>query len=302
MLDAIGIGALNYDRLYKVKKIAGKDEEEHVLSQIGCPGGSAANTIFGLGKLGLRVGYLGAVGKDPEGEEILEDFRNVGVDISRINMEENERTGQVLGFIDEEGERALYVSPGANSSLALGDADMKFVNNTRLVHLTSFVDREQLEMQKRAVSSLRKEVLVSFSPGSLYSRVGMEELRPILEKSYVLFLNRRELEKLAGSSRPLQKLLEAGCCIVVLTLGRNGCMVATETDRIEVMASSVEVIDTTGAGDAFAAGFLYGILTEQSLRTCAELGNLLASFCIGSMGAREGLPDRERLESFLPPK
>ncbi len=126
MVDVIGFGALNFDRLFKVDKLAEGDSEVNIIDQTGAPGGSAANTIYGLGKLGISCGFLGAIGKDYEGERLLEDFRQVGVDTSKIAVFEEERTGIVIGFVDKEGERALYISPGANMGITDEMMDLEY--------------------------------------------------------------------------------------------------------------------------------------------------------------------------------
>ena len=129
-MNFIGFGALNLDRLYKVERIAKGDEEIAIEETVEQPGGSAANTIYALGKLNLKTGYIGAVGIDAEGEKVLASFKEVGVDISKIRLKENARTGTVIGLVDSSGERALYISPGANNLLSFEDLDMEYLKNS----------------------------------------------------------------------------------------------------------------------------------------------------------------------------
>ncbi|MEM2816579.1 MAG: carbohydrate kinase family protein, partial [Candidatus Bathyarchaeia archaeon] len=105
----VGFGALNVDKLYRVNRIAGPEEESFISGYEETCGGSAANTIVGLARLGCRVGFIGKVARDREGKMLAMEFKREGVDTGGIVWAEGGRSGSVLGFIDERGERALYV-------------------------------------------------------------------------------------------------------------------------------------------------------------------------------------------------
>jgi len=94
-------------------------------------------------------------------------------------------------------------------------------------------------------------------------------------------------------------LLDMGARIVVVTLGEKGCFIASDKKKLRVPAFKTEVVDTTGAGDAFAAGFLYGMLKSYDLESCGKLGNFVAARCIAQVGARAGLPKKQEVEEFL---
>lgn len=313
-MDVIGLGALNFDVLYLVERIARGGEEVGVIDVKSAAGGSAANTTVGLARLGLSVGFIGVVGNDSEGEFILEEFRKEHVDTSRIKVEEG-HTGRAMSFVDAEGERALYILPGVNDALHLEDLDIEYVNDAKILHTSSFVSREQLEMQK-ALARVMKARL-SFSPGMLSFKFGLDDILEIVERSDFLFLSFEELKALvkgrldikqdSGQSIKSKKktlaeegaafLVDLGADVVSVTLGKLGCYVADGEKRHFVKAYPVEnVVDTTGAGDAFVAGFLYGVLSGRRLEDCGRLGNIAAAFCIREYGCRKGLPSREQLE------
>lgn len=296
----IGFGALNVDHVYVVERILA-DGEAPVLRHSVAPGGSAANTIYALAKLGLETGFIGAVGDDQSGKMLLQDFESVGVDTSHIRLTEAE-TGATLCLTDRGGERAIYVLPGANSLLAHEDTDQDYVKQAELVHLSSFVDSRQLELQQRLVQGLPPSVRVSFAPGAIYAARGLEALRPVIERTHVLFANRQEIEDLTGEDfkQGARSLLAVGCRTVAVTLGRG-----LERDTTSAVSyvlshdaeSTIEVRntgrvpgDTIGAGDAFAAGFLFGLLQNQDIETCGYWGDRIARFSVSRVGAREGLP------------
>jgi ribokinase len=288
--DVVGLGALNYDVLYAVERIARGGEEVGILEVKKAPGGSAANTIVALARLGAEVGFVGMVGTDEEGDLILDDFRTEGVE-TRIRKKEG-FTGTAIGFVDAHGERALYIYPGVNDQLCMEDIDKDFLNNARFLHTSSFVNKDQLEMQYELAKHLKSQL--SFSPGMLCFQYELADLIDVIERSAVVFLSHDELKSLIngeGYEKGADLLLNRGAQIVCVTLGAQGCYVTDSSGVSHVIAAyPTEVADTTGAGDSFAAGFLYGLLHEKDIEESGKIGNMVASFCIREYGARKGLP------------
>jgi sugar/nucleoside kinase (ribokinase family) len=306
-IEVIGLGALNVDRLYQAERVlAGGETAVDELPAV--PGGSAANTIYGLAKLGVRTGFIGVVGDDAEGRMLVQDFQKVGTDTSQIKVKPEIKTGSVLCFIDKLGERSLYVSPGVNTLLTLDDLDMTYIDRAKMLHLSSSVDDRQFKMSVELAERLDLSTKLSFTPGALYVAKGLKALRPVLSKTYVLFTNQREIQELTGKDfkAGAEICLEQGCRIVAVTLGKGvnyKDTTATSYIRDDKNEYTVEsesegaapVLDTTGAGDAFASGFLYGLLKGKGLEKCSRLGDIAARFCIAKLGAREGLPDLKEL-------
>jgi ribokinase len=300
-MDFVGCGALNLDRLFKVQRITKGDEEVAIEDTQEEPGGSAANTIYALGKLNKKAGFIGSVGEDFEGKMVMESLESVGVDTSQIKIKSRIRTGLVIGIVDALGERSLYITPGANSTLEFDDVDMEILSGSDFFHITSFVDDSQLNVQKNIVESLDENTKLSFSPGSLYAKKGYDVLSSLISKTHVLFLNEIEVKILTGYDsyeEASQFLLENGCKIVVVTLGEKGCYITDGSIAQQIDAVKCDVVDTTGAGDAFCAGFLYGLSNGGELTQCGKLGNFVASKCISKIGARSGLPDIKELDKM----
>lgn len=290
--DVVGFGALNIDRLFKVNKIAGRDEESFIIESKESCGGSAANTIVGLARLGLKTGYIGKVSDDREGQLLLDDFRKENVDTRGIVIAKSGRSGVVMGFVDEQGERSLYVAPGVNDTVELREINKDYAGKAEFLHLTSFVGEKSFESQKEIVEQLPEHVSVSFDPGMLYAKRGLSALRPILRRVFVMLPNEVELKLLTGEEYEdgAETLIAEGVKVVAVKLGREGCFVTDGEESHVVEPFKVRVVDTTGAGDAWNAGFLCGLLRENSLLECGRLGNFVASRCIMKMGARTGLP------------
>jgi ribokinase len=297
MFDVVGFGALNLDKLFKVNMIAKKEEEATVLDFKESGGGSAANTIVGLARLELNTGFIGKVADDREGKLLLVEFLREGVNINGVVVAENGRSGSVMGYIDMKGDRALYVDPGVNDQLGFQDIKLDYASDTQFLHLSSFVAEKPFRAQKELITKL-SEVKVCFDPGALYSRKGLDNIKPIIKRSYALIPNQMEVKHLTGLDyqQGAKKLLDLGAEIVVVKLGKRGCYVTDGKENYTIDAYKVETVDTTGAGDAFCAGFIYGLVKRKDLFECGRLGNFVASHCVSKIGARTGLPQLEDLK------
>jgi ribokinase len=304
-IQVVGLGALNIDHIYTVATIL--DDGESVVEKAeSFPGGSAANTIYGLGRLEIAAGFCGAVGGDDGGRTLLDDFKKAGVDTSRIRVKAKSGTGQVMGLSARGGQRSLYVLPGANNLLTIRDIDPDYINGADILHLSSFADDRQFKMSLELAEKLDPSVKLSFAPGALYATKGLRALAPILRRSHILFINRDEIKQLTGEGviEGAARCIKTGCRTVAITLGRGAKIKNTKASAYIRDAKNEYIIkpsdsgartDTTGAGDAFACGFLYGLVSNKGLEECGYLGNIVARFCIGETGAREGLPTLKQL-------
>ncbi len=297
--DVVGFGALNVDKLFKVNKLAKAEDESFVEDYAEACGGSAANTAVGVARLGCKVGYIGKVGFDREGDVLIQDFCNEGVNIDGVIRSDQGKSGSVLGFVDKKGSRALYINSGVNDIIKLDEVNVRYASQAQFLHLTSFVGDESFQTQKKLLDFISNSVKVSFDPGALYARKGFLKLEPIIKKAHVLMPNAIELEILTGEvnyRKGAEVIIGKGVEIVAVKLGGDGCYVTDGRERHFIESFKVEVMDTTGAGDAFCAGFLYGLVNDKSLFECGRLGNFVASRCVTKMGARAGLPFAKDLE------
>ena len=306
-IEVVGLGALNIDHLYQVECIL-DDGEAVVKGSVSSPGGSAANTIYGLAKLGVKTGFAGVIGDDAEGKTLAQDFEEVAVDTSQIRVKPKAKTGSVICLSDSSGKRSLYVLPGANSLLTMDDLDLNYINQARVLHLSSFADDRQFKISLELIEKLDSSVKVSFAPGALYAAKGLGALAPVLDRTYVLFINQNEMKQLTGQDvvAGAESCLKHGCNIVAVTLGKGTrwkTVVATsyirDVDHEYIVEASnkdvISALDTTGAGDAFATGFLYGLLRGVGLKECGLLGDTAARFSTAEIGARQGLPTLSEL-------
>jgi len=311
-LQVVGLGAMNLDRLYSVERIL-VDGEAPVKRLASHPGGSAANTVYALARLGISTGFVGAVGDDEAGKTLIDDLAAVNVDTSSITVKAGEGTGSTLCLTDEAGSRSIYVMAGANDSLTLADLDMEYLQGAEGLHLSSFVGEAQLQLQQQVAEQLGRSLRITFAPGALYAARGIDMLAPILRNTHVLFVNRAEMEVLAsGDFRTgARRCLSLGCQIVVTTLGNASAELVGAEGREPLAgylltvqgehyiratsAPGQTLADTAGAGDAFAAGFLYGLTLGMDSTDCGTLAEIMARLSVVGVGARQGLPSPEVL-------
>ena len=313
--DVIGTGALNVDQVYAVPRII-TDGAIFVEEEVMEAGGASANSVYALAKLGLRCGFAGAVGDDPDAEIILRSFANVGVDTSRIVRKEGASTGFALVLADKQGNRAMYLPPRETPILAASDVDTTYLADARLLLLSSFAGQDS------AMEALPAQTTVAFSLDALYAQRGFQAAKGLLSRCAIIFANAAELRELTGRELPAaaEALLDLGLRTVVVTFGRGverqpwmataapigegqerlpiACWLLSREEQWVLPAVRTyqePLVDATGAGDAFAAGFLWGFLSGEPLPRCASLGHVMAGFCIARLGCRAGLPTREEL-------
>lgn len=309
-LEVLGFGALNLDKLYHVNSIAHEDEESYIQDYTESCGGSAANTTVGLSRLGNQTGFVGKVGSDPEGSLLLNNLQNEKVNTKQVKIEDDDRSGTVNGYIDQEGQRALYVDPGVNDRIKFEDLDMEVLNNLKIIHLSSFVGKkhmDSIETQKTVLKQISNDVSVSLDPGRLYVERGLEFMDPFLNRTDILLLNLDELKLLKTNLDTGDDVVkgcdelhdEYGIEILIVKLGSDGAYVSSNSKSEFINAFEVECVDTTGAGDAFNAGFLHSQLKGDDVLKSGLVGNFVASNCVTEYGATRGLPDLSKLDNIL---
>ena len=186
--EVVGFGALNVDKLYSVGNIAGKDEESFIKSEIDAPGGSAANTIVGLSRLGRSTSIIGKIAEDEDGDLIEYNLAINGVYSNNLIYSETGSTGKCLGFVDDDGERCLYIDPGVNDEIKIDEINPINFMRCKVMHYTSFVG-DSFKTQIELLDLLNENTVLSFDPGMLYVQKGFNELKPILDRTYILLIN-----------------------------------------------------------------------------------------------------------------
>jgi sugar/nucleoside kinase (ribokinase family) len=257
-------------------------------------GGSAANTLAGVASLGGRGGFIGRVRDDELGKVFAHDIRAVGVEFAGPTVEAGPPTGRCLIVVTPDGERTMNTLLGAASELAPEDIDPAFVTQAKITYLEGYLfDQdaagEAFHKASAAAHDAGRLVALTLSDSFCVERY-LEAFRELVaDRVDVLFGNEHELTLLFETDDVEEAVTRAEphCDLVAVTLGSKGALVSARGRRVAVPAAPVErVVDTTGAGDLFAAGFLYGLSRDRDAETCGRLGAIAAAEAISHMGAR----------------
>lgn len=253
------------------------------------PGGSAANTMIGLLKLGLDSSFLGKLGHDEDGEFFINQFKKLGGGHERFKFCKSNGTGKCLSLITPDTERTMRTYLGAAASLDISDITADDFENYTHVHMEGYMLFNQdlaihlLEFAKQSGCTVSLD-LASFEVVNANKKT-----LPNLLNQYVdmVFANEEEAEAFSNSKDPVYALdqLSEFCSTVAVKLGPKGVHVKHQGDKTFTEAVKVRAVDSTGAGDLWASGFLYGILIGKSTSESAQFGSIIGSEVVQEIGA-----------------
>lgn len=266
-------------------------------------GGSAANTIAGVASFGGRAAYIGKVANDKLGETFRRDIQSQGITFDTFSHEGELSTGNCLVLVTPDGERTMNTYLGASNALTIADLDRPLIRSAQVTYLEGYLfDPPQAKEAFRAAAEVALDagryVALTLSDLFCVNRHREDFERFITTHVNILFANEHELcaqyetNDLAIAIESARQQVE----VLVVTRGAQGAMVATKKEIVSVPAEPVaKVVDTTGAGDLFAGGFLYGFTHERPHAESARLGAITAAEVISHVGARPKTP----LSAFL---
>lgn len=271
--------------------------------------GAESNVAIGVAKLGHKAGWISKVGKDELGEFVIREVRGEGVDTSRVGCSEDAPTGVMFKQVLTGNETSVnyYRKNSAASTLCPEDIDIDYLTSAKILHISG-VTPALSESCKETINYVvdkakEKGMIISFDPNirlKLWSKEEAKEtLKPLLAKSDIVLTGLDEGEILLGlndGQAIIEELLSLGVKQVAVKLGADGALVGDETGINKVEATKVTVVDNIGAGDAFSAGFLSGVIEGKATKECGAMGCLMGAFAVSSFGDIEGLPDREAFE------
>ena len=259
-----------------------------------CSGGSAANTVAGIASLGGHAAYIGKVRDDQLGQVFAHDIRAAGVGFQTAAASAGPATARCMVLVTDDAQRTMGTFLGASATLGPDDIDPQLVADAKVTYLEGYLwdpepAKEAFLKAARIAKENDRKVSLSLSDGFCVDRHRESFLTLVDGHVDILFANEDELKSLFEVHELEAALTALGsrCEIAAITRGADGSTVVGPQGRIDVPAQPVElVLDTTGAGDLYAAGFLYGWSRGETLETCARLGSLAAAEIISHVGAR----------------
>ena len=301
IFDVIGLGEIAVDILLKIPHFPQPNEKIYVINREKQAGGVTANFCVGVARQGLRVAFIGAIGNDNEGRYLRERLLQEDIDDRFLFTQGQSQTPVNIVMISETGEKSILQSEYMRITQPhkeLIQADL--IQTSKHLHLTVINFETALKAVKLAK---RNSLTVSLDLELQVVKNYPDKIHMLLEYVDFLLPNRLgayEFSNITNPSKASLKLLEYGPSAVIMTLGENGVLLTTEEKQESLPAFKVEnVVDKTGAGVAFNAGFITGFLLGKSLNQSVKQGQATAALKIQGMGAQASLPTFQQLEEYM---
>jgi sugar/nucleoside kinase (ribokinase family) len=263
-------------------------------SAVEMSGGSAANTMCGIASLGGRAAYIGKVSNDDLGTVFGHDLRAVGVQFRPGRPDGLTPTGRCIIVVTPDAERTMNTYLGVSSLLCMDDIDEETIADGAVLYMEGYLyDRDEAKAAFRHASRIAHRhgrlVSLTLSDSFCVDRHRDDFRSLVTDEIDLLFGNEHELVSLyeVDSLEQAIQRVQQDCQLAVVTVGERGCLVVSPDGVLHAPAEPVHrVLDTTGAGDLFAAGFLYGFTRSMSLVECARIGSIAAAEVISHVGPR----------------
>jgi len=296
--DAVGFGLNAVDHLIVVPKYPSFDTKTRLLSHRLSAGGQTATAMVALQRLGFKTAYVGRFGSDPEGQFGLKTLQDEGVNTDYAEVVNGSATQIAFITIEENtGERTIVWDRDDRLAYKPEEAPRNFGSQGRVLHLDA---HDPPACVRVAQDAKQAGTLISADIDNVYD--GLPGLLPYID---ILLGSKEFPHRVTGIADPMEALVELqnryGSGIVGMTLGDQGAVIYCEGQFLKSPAYTAPggCKDTTGAGDAFRGGFLYGMLTGEDIETSMKLGNAVAAMKCSALGARPGLPTLQQLKTFL---
>jgi sugar/nucleoside kinase (ribokinase family) len=265
-------------------------------------GGASAIFACGVARLGHPVSFFGKVGDDEYGRFCLDSLRKAGISTKNVPADPTSKTGITIS-LSTRSDRALVTVLGAISELRYNDLDLQALQGHSHLHMTSFFLQTALRPSfPRILRQARNLGLTtSFDPNSDPMSSWDRDVWRVVDETTILFINRDEalhLTRKKNAREALKQLAESVPCVVI-KLGPRGAVAAANGQVVSVPAFEVSPVDTTGAGDSFAAGFVHAFLSGRDLHGCLIEGNACGALSTIQVGGTNGQPDLVDLTKFL---
>jgi sugar/nucleoside kinase (ribokinase family) len=268
-------------------------------------GGLAAATARVLAKLGAKVALIGRVGGDGFGDFLVDTLRESGVDVLGVKRDYAVSTASTIVVVSEDGERSFFCYPGASDALCEEDVDFAIVEKARILHfggpfMTERLDGEPAARLLRRARSLGKIV----SMDTAWDRKGrwLEVIEPALSSVDIIHANLEEARAVTGRDEPEEMadfFQSYGVSTVAIKMGADGCYLQGKDGAHRMAGLTVDVVDTTGAGDAFVGGFLYGVSKNWSLLECGRFANAVGALTVTTLGGSEAVESYDATVAFM---
>ena len=296
------VGSLNMDLVVRVPRMPVPGEtlighDFHVI-----PGGKGANQAVAAARLGAQVTMIGRVGDDDFGRAQQRNLAQEGIDVTHVSVDPEEATGIALITLDATGQNSIILAPGANMRLTVAhvEAAAQAIADAEILICQL---ESPLEAVTRAIELARAQgvrVILNPAPARPLDTALLHLVDYLIpNESETTLLTGIQVTDLSSAEKAAANLRERGVSTVILTLGEQGALLSTAEGIIHEGGYSVEVVDTTAAGDAFVGGFAVALAEGQPLQEAVRFANAAGALAVTRLGAQPSLPTRRAVEQFL---
>ncbi|NMB61141.1 MAG: carbohydrate kinase family protein [Chloroflexi bacterium] len=299
------LGDINVDTILPIPEfpVPGRDGlASHMSVAIG---GAVVNTAFVLDNLSQKTILLGCVGADVWAEKIKQDLTKTNIDIKGIHTKSSYASGLTFIIVTPDGERTMFSYRGANTRLAPEDIKESTFQNAGLLHISgyAFLESPQKDTAWHAIELAKeKNIPVSLDTGLDPVVRDPDEMRQLLSELTICITGKQEISVLSEGKtmdEAAKEMLSMGIQLVAVKMGERGCLVYNHEEKFAFPSFFINVVDTTGAGDSFTAGFLYSWMKKLGLSASTILASALGALATTVYGAGSSLPQKQTLVDFL---
>lgn len=301
MRKILVVGSSNTDLIARVKNFPQAGETIEGIAYMQAMGGKGANQAVAAHRLGGEVSFITCLGNDVNGKNTQQYYQDEGLDVSSSLVVEGVASGTAMIWVDEKGENCIVITPGANNKLT-PEYILKIeenIANAEIIMLQMEVPYETVQNVCNLAKKHRKKVILNVAP----ARKLDDE---ILKNVDILIVNELEAETISGEKiatvgkeAVIAKLIKMGASTVILTLGREGCLLKNEQIEIRKEAFVVDALDTTAAGDTFCGALAARLSKGENWDDVLTFASAASAICVTRMGAQPSVPTEKEVLVFL---
>ncbi|MCF7861720.1 carbohydrate kinase family protein [Candidatus Woesearchaeota archaeon] len=265
-------------------------------------GGGGTNTATTFARLGLKTGYIGKIGDDPQGEMITKFLKKEKIKF--LGSYGNCSSGYSVILDSLENDRTILAFKGDNDNLNFKELDIKKIK-TKWFYFCAMLNKSYETLLKIAEYADQNNIPFAFNPSNYLAKKGSDYLWPLISKSTVLIINTEEAELLTNTNDRVKQhkiLTDIGAKYVGITNNKKGASISYKGTLHTAVPIKVKITETTGAGDAFASSFVAGLVKGKNLKTCIQYAFANASSVVGHMGSKNILMTTEQMATWLKDK
>ena len=296
------IGSSNVDLIMKMDHLPAVGETVTDAQFLQVFGGKGADQAVAGARAGGNVAFINCVGEDAYTPQMVQNFKEEGMDIQYVFEEKGNTSGHALIMIGDEGKNYISVAPGANYALTPEKIDkaLPVIEEAAIIILQYEILAQTIKYVIDLANNKRIPVLWNFAPARSFdlSYIGKTDIIVVNEVEGE-FLSGIEIADIASAEKSASILLGKGSKMVIITLGKEGALVLTDEEKHHIPAFQVDAVDTTSAGDVFCGSFAVAFIEGKPIAQAIEFANAAAALCVTKMGAQPSAPGRQEIDAFL---